>query len=66
MSTIHKRMPVILHLDDFERWLDPEIQRVVELEDLFSPYPDGGMEAYPVSREVGNSRIDHPGLVARV
>lgn len=62
MAKLHDRMPVILSLDDYERWLEPSLNRVEDVEDLLQPYP-GEMQAQPVSRAVNNVRNDGPDLV---
>ena len=49
-------MPVILHRQDYERWLavgDPAQLPV----DLLRPYPAEEMKAWPVSRDVGNVQM---------
>ncbi|MCO5223105.1 MAG: SOS response-associated peptidase [Thermomicrobiales bacterium] len=63
MSTIHTRMPVILHPQDEEEWLDPDVTDPLQVERLLVPYPAGEMEAYPVSRKVGNTRNNAPDLI---
>jgi putative SOS response-associated peptidase YedK len=65
MEPIHNRMPVILHRQDYERWLavtDPAQLPV----DLLRPYPAEEMKAWPVSRDVGNPRNNRPDLVEPV
>jgi putative SOS response-associated peptidase YedK len=63
MSTLHNRMPVILHPQDEEEWLDPEVTDPLQVERLLVPYPADEMEAFPVSRKVGNTRNDGPDLI---
>ena len=63
MSALHTRMPVILHKEDEEEWLDPEVTDPLQVERLLVPYPADEMEAYPVSRKVGNTRNDGPDLI---
>ncbi len=52
VGKIHHRMPVILDLEDYGLWLDPEVQQAGPLLSLLVPYADDVMEAYPVSRFV--------------
>jgi putative SOS response-associated peptidase YedK len=62
MQTLHNRMPVILHRQDYERWLasaDPAQLPV----DLLKPFPAEEMKAWPVSQDVGNVRNNRPELV---
>jgi putative SOS response-associated peptidase YedK len=63
MSSLHNRMPVILHPQDEEEWLDPEVTDPAQVERLLVPYPSAEMEAYPVSRKVGNTRNNGPDLI---
>lgn len=63
MSEIHHRMPVILHPDDYEMWLDPSFEEKGPLSALLKPYPDYAMETYPVSRRVNRPTNDEPGCV---
>ena len=63
MSEIHHRMPVILHPEDYEMWLDPSFEEKEPLSALLKPYPDEAMEAYPVSRRVNRPTNDEPGCI---
>ncbi|MFC5702231.1 SOS response-associated peptidase [Cohnella faecalis] len=65
MEDIHHRMPVILRREDEALWLDRSIQDPSRLQPLLAPYPAEEMEAYPVSKRVGNVGNDDPDLVAR-
>jgi putative SOS response-associated peptidase YedK len=56
-------MPVILHPQDEEEWLDPEVTDPMQVERLLVPYPSAEMEAHPVSRKVGNTRNNGPDLI---
>jgi putative SOS response-associated peptidase YedK len=53
-STVHDRMPVILHPDCYDLWLDPGIQDVAALSELLKPYDSRLMRCYSVS-----TRINH-------
>jgi len=53
-STVHDRMPVILHRDDYNIWLDPGIRNVQAVSDLLKPYDARTMRSYAVS-----TRINH-------
>ncbi|RZU39309.1 SOS response-associated peptidase [Edaphobacter modestus] len=55
LMTIHNRMPVILHEGDFNRWLDREETHQPPI-DLLRPFPADEMEAFEVSKDVGNVR----------
>lgn len=65
MRPLHDRMPVILAPDELDRWLDPGSDDPERLEDLLGPYDDDALEAYAVSRAVGNPSIDRPDLIER-
>lgn len=65
MSPIHDRMPVILRPEDYGRWLDKETDPA-ETAKLMKPYPDGEMEAVPVSKLVNSPGNDTPECVAPV
>ena len=56
METIHNRMPVIVHPEDFDLWLDPSLQDGRHLQHLLRPYEDEAMDAYAVSTVVNNPR----------
>jgi putative SOS response-associated peptidase YedK len=53
VAPIHNRMPVILHRDDEDVWLDKDADPA-RLLSLLTAYPADEMEAYPVSRAVNN------------
>jgi len=58
MKPVHERMPVILHPDDYDVWLDPEMQDTEKLQELLRAYPSEEMEMYPVRTVVNNPRND--------
>ncbi|WP_341525957.1 SOS response-associated peptidase [Nostoc sp. UHCC 0302] len=60
LQSIHDRMPVILEPEDYDLWLNPEIQTTETLQPLLRPYPASVMTAYPVSTLVNNSRHNSP------
>lgn len=64
MEPIHDRMPAFLHPEEFEDWLNPD-HTIDFVLDMLRPYPSDAMEAYIVSKEVGNVRNNHPGLVQK-
>jgi putative SOS response-associated peptidase YedK len=47
-------MPVILHPDSYDIWLDPGMQNVAAISELLKPYNADRMRSYPVS-----TRINH-------
>lgn len=57
VEPIHDRMPVILRIDELDRWLDPQLPSEA-VESLLGPFPHEAMEAYPVSTVVNSPRND--------
>ncbi|MGA7821767.1 MAG: SOS response-associated peptidase, partial [Candidatus Sulfotelmatobacter sp.] len=55
-SAVHDRMPVILHPDSYDLWLDPGMKDVAAASDLLKPFDARLMRCYPVS-----SRVNHVG-----
>jgi putative SOS response-associated peptidase YedK len=53
-SPVHDRMPVILHPDSYDPWLDPGMQNVKAISELLKPFDARLMRRYPVS-----TRINH-------
>jgi putative SOS response-associated peptidase YedK len=49
-------MPVILHKEVEDEWLNPDIVELEQLLPLLKQYPDKEMEAYPVSTVVNMLR----------
>ncbi|OUM96421.1 MAG: hypothetical protein A9Z00_13455 [Thermobacillus sp. ZCTH02-B1] len=66
MASIHDRMPVILRPEDEALWLDRSVRDPEALKPLFRPYPADELEAYPVSKAVGNVKADDPSLIRPV
>ncbi|MEH2407330.1 SOS response-associated peptidase [Nostoc sp.] len=60
LQPIHERMPVILEPEDYDLWLDSQVQTPQTLQQLLHPYPAPAMTAYPVSTLVNNSRHNSP------
>jgi len=57
-SAVHDRMPVILHPDDYDLWLDPGMNDVQAVSDLLKPYDARLMRCYPVSMRVNHVEND--------
>jgi putative SOS response-associated peptidase YedK len=66
MEQIHNRMPVIVHEENFEEWLEPDNNDVDALQQLLVPYPTHLMTAYPVSTLVNNSANNEPACIEPV
>jgi putative SOS response-associated peptidase YedK len=65
MSQLHNRMPVILHPDDYARWIDPGERDAKDLQSLLVPYT-GEMGHYPVSKMVNSPANDVPACIVPV
>jgi putative SOS response-associated peptidase YedK len=59
MESIHDRMPVILEQDQFNLWLEGEVDQV---EPLLKPF-EGELEAYEVDKRVGKASESDKGLL---
>ena len=53
-SAVHDRMPVILHADSYDLWLDPGLTDLQVVSELLKPYDARLMRSYPIS-----TRINH-------
>jgi putative SOS response-associated peptidase YedK len=60
LRPIHERMPVILNEQDYNRWLDPNLQQSELLQPLLHPYAAEAMGSYPVNPKVNSPRYDTP------
>lgn len=56
LRPVHDRMPVILQRQDYELWLDPEMQQPERLQALLRPYSADAMTHYAVSARVNNPK----------
>ena len=63
MATIHNRMPAMLEKENEAAWLRGENKDIDALLSLLHPYPESGMEAYPVSRRVNSPTRDEPDFI---
>ncbi len=63
LRPLHERMPVILHPNDYDRWLDPQQTDTSSLETLLTPYEDDAMKFQAVSTLVNSPRNDAPACV---
>lgn len=62
MSSVHTRMPVILHRRDYDRWLSREVTEQPPI-DLLRPYESEMMEMGPANPLVGNVRNNGPEML---
>lgn len=63
LAPVHSRMPVILDPENYDFWLDPDVQEKEPLTGLLRPYPSEEMEAYAVNRFVNSPSNDGPRCV---
>ncbi|QCX28103.1 SOS response-associated peptidase [Nocardioides jishulii] len=63
LGHIHDRMPLMVERERWDDWLDPLLTEVEPVQGLLVPAAPGLLEAYPVSRAVGNHRNNGPELV---
>lgn len=66
LHPIHDRMPVILHPDDYDTWLDPELTSAAKLQPLLRPYPAAEMDCYAVSTLVNQAKRDRPECIESI
>jgi len=60
LQDIHSRMPVILHPDDYDLWLDPGLTDPKRVAELLKPFDHRLMRKYPVSTAVNRVENDGP------
>lgn len=53
-----------LNFEEFDDWLTPE-HSTQYLFDMINAYPDNAMAKHIFSKEVGNIRNNHPGLLEK-
>jgi putative SOS response-associated peptidase YedK len=63
MTSVHNRMPVILHQSEEADWLEPSKTSQEDLEPFLHPYEDKGLEMYEVSRDVNIARTNDKKLI---
>jgi putative SOS response-associated peptidase YedK len=63
---IHNRMPVILHLDSYDLWLDHGMTNVQVISELLKPYDAREMRCYPVSTRINHVANDDEECSRRV
>lgn len=64
VGELHDRMPVILDLDEEDRWLKED--DVDELQAMLDPYPDERMRTYEVTTSVNSPANEGPNLIEPV
>jgi putative SOS response-associated peptidase YedK len=62
VSPIHDRMPVILEVEDEQKWISRNISHD-EIVKMLTSYPKEKMKAYPVSEKVNSPKNDSEELI---
>ena len=57
VADLHGRMPVIVTPDEYDVWLDPDVNDFEAIRDILKPYDANLMRRYPVSMKLNNSKI---------
>ncbi len=63
VKKFHDRMPVILHSEEFDLWLDRDADDLGRLAELFHPYPADLLTEHPVTLAVNSPGNDKPGCI---
>lgn len=63
IKPFHDRMPVILHGDEFDLWLDRNVDEDGRLAELFHPYPSDLLTTHPVALAVNKPGHDDPSCI---
>jgi putative SOS response-associated peptidase YedK len=65
LRPVHDRMPVILHPDEYEMWLDPDVRKLDLIKEMLRPYPAEEMTSYPVSTAINSPQNQGVTLIER-
>jgi putative SOS response-associated peptidase YedK len=67
LATVHSRMPMFLPKDRWETWMDPKLQDVDKVRNLFENFqPDAHLRFWTVSDLVNSIRNSGPELITEV
>jgi putative SOS response-associated peptidase YedK len=67
LATVHSRMPMFLPKDRWEAWMDPNLQDINKVRDLFENFqPDANLRFWTVSDAVNSIRNSGPELIQSV
>jgi len=59
-AAVHDRMPVILHTDNYDLWLDPGFDDFAAVSEMLKPYDARLMRSLPVSTRINHAANDGP------
>jgi putative SOS response-associated peptidase YedK len=65
-AAVHDRMPVILHPDNYDLWLEPGFTDVGVVSEMLKPHDARLMRSYPVSARINHVANDDPECSAPV
>jgi putative SOS response-associated peptidase YedK len=65
LRPVHDRMPVILHPEDYELWLDADARKRDLVKELLRPYTAEEMLGYPVSASINSPQNQGAKLIER-
>ena len=64
LATVHSRMPMFLPKDRWDAWMDPSMQEIEKVRDLFENFqPDANLRFWPVADSVNSIRNGGPELI---
>ena len=67
LAKFHSRMPMFLPRERWSKWLDPDLQDVDTIRNLFENFqPDANLQFWPVADLVNSIRNNGPELIAPV
>jgi DNA-binding XRE family transcriptional regulator len=66
MAPIHDRIPVILHLTEFDHWLDRSLNNPEKLQRFYQPYPSELLQEWEVSTIANNASNETPETIEAV
>ena len=65
LAKFHSRMPMFLPRERWSKWLDPDLQDVDTIRNLFQGFqPDANLQFWPVSDSVNSIRNNGPELIS--
>lgn len=56
LSHIHDRLPLVIHPEDYQEWLDCKRNRAKDVQHLLKPVQNDFFEALPISDKINNAR----------
>jgi putative SOS response-associated peptidase YedK len=66
LGRIHDRMPMVIQPDEWEQWLDPDLQDAAEVAHLLTPAGSHGLVTRRVSTAVNSVRHNGPELIEEI